>query len=197
MSFVTSQDQTRKIIALIQKKDVILKHLQNKIQRLEIRMGYIEQNYDNIILALDNKMKILNKKIIEVEYIIVELKDLLFYKTATQEELIRHQDAIDWISIESNRHHLKEYFFEDNDQDLKHYVLNKLEHNEMTPLEITNYEDDAYSYCEKYTGNIEDFDYVINWLNQHAFIMSKILEESDIYKAVKKVIENGFMTPFR
>ena len=192
------QDQTRKTISLIQKKDVFLKHLQNKIHRLEIRMGYFEQNYKNIILKMNTKMKTFDKKISDIEFIILELKDLLFYKISTHEELTRHQDVIDWMLIENNRHYLREYFIQqNNDQDLKNYILNKLEDNEMTPFEITNYEDDSYSYCEKYIGNIDDFDYLINWLNQHSFIINKILEEPDIGIAVKKVIENGFMIPFR
>ena len=186
------------INSIIQKKDVVLNHLQNKIQRLELRMGYIEQNYENIIFDLDNKIKMLDKKIIDIESIIIELKDVLFFKIASQEEITRHNDVIEWLVIKNNRHYLREYFIQqNNDQDLKNYILNKLEDNEMTPFEITNYEDDSYSYCEKYIGNIDDFDYLINWLNQHSFIINKILEEHDIGKAVKKVIENGFMTPFR
>ena len=198
MSFLIPQDQSRKIMSLIQTKDVFLKHIQNKIQRLEMRMGYFEQNYKDIILKIDTKIKTLDNKIIDIEFVILELKDLLFYKIATDEELTRHQDVIDWMVIENNRHYLREYFIQQNNHlDLKNYIINKIEENKMTPFEITNYKDDCYSYCEKYIGNIDDFDYLINWLNQHSFLMNKILEEIDIHKAIKKVIENGFMTPFR
>ena len=198
MSFLIPQDQSRKIMSLIQTKDVFLKHIQNKIQRLEMRMGYFEQNYKDIILKIDTKIKTLDNKISDIEFVILELKDLLFYKIATDEEITRHQDVIDWMIIENNRHYLREYFIQQNNHvDLKNYIINKIEENKMTPFEITNYKDDSYSYCEKYIGNIDDFDYLINWLNQHSFLMNKILEEIDIGNAVKKVIENGFMTPFR
>ena len=45
--------------------------------------------------------------------------------------------------------------------------------------------------------DLEDFDYVVQWLNENSFVLVKILDEENIEDTAQKVIENGFMTPFR
>lgn len=202
MTFSQNLGINRKTIleinSIIQKKDVELKFLKNKIQILEIRVGFIEEENHKIISKIKKHKEFINNKISDIEFVIGELQDVLFFKTASQEEITRHRDVIDWMSIVNNRNSLKKIFnYQTNKHDLKKYILEQIENDIMTPFEVTNFEDDSYSYCEKYTGNVEDFDYLVQWLNENSYVLVKILDEENIEVAVQKVIENGFMTPFR
>ena len=202
MTFSQNLEINRKTIlymnSIIQKKDVEFRHFKNIIQKLEIRVGCIEHENHKIISKIKKQKEVLNKKILDMEFVICELRDVLFFKTASQEEITRHRDVIEWMSIVNNRNSLKKILNNHvNKDDLKKYILDQIENNIMTPFEVTNFEDDSYSYCEKYTGNVEDFDYLVQWLNENSFVLVKILDEENIEDIAQKVIENGFMTPFR
>ena len=202
MTFGQNLEIDRKTVmyinSIIQKKDVELRYLKNKIQILEIRVGCIEQENNKIISKIKKHKEFINNKISDIEFVIRELKDVLFFKTASQEEITRHIDVLVWLSIVNNRNTLKKFFNNQNNKhDLKKYIVDQIENNIMAPFEVTNFEDDSYSYCEKYTGNVADFDYLVQWLNENSYVLVKILDEENIEAAAKKVIENGFMIPFR
>jgi len=185
------------INSMIHKKDVELNFLRNKIKNLEIRLGCVEQENNNIISEIKNYKNNISSKIQDIEFVICELKDVLFFKISSREEITKHQDMIDWISFKNNRNSLKNFFNQNNKQNLKKFIIDQIEKSRMTPFEITNIEDETYSFCGKYIGNVQEFDNLINWLNENSFVLVKILDEDNVKLAVKKVIENGFMTPFR